>query len=208
LFYRQPSADVLLSPNDLDLSYLSQAKVLHFGSLLMASEPSGRATKSAIELALQAGLLLSYDVNLRLNFWKDRATALENIAKPLDKVHMLKVNRAELEFLTGIDDPLKGSAQLWQANLKLLVVTLDAEGCFYRTANFYGFVPAVPVTVIDTVGAGDAFMAGLLSGIWAKDFNFSDENTVKFACARAVKAGAVAVSRKGTISSLPHRHEV
>jgi fructokinase len=208
LFYRNPSADILLDANDIDSDYIAQAKVLHFGSLLLAVEPSQSATYRAMEVAEANGLYLSYDVNFRASVWPDSAVAKAKIAKPLDKVNILKINRSELELLTDENDPPKGSAQLWRDNFKLIVITLDAEGCFYRTANATGTVPSFPVEVVDTVGAGDGFMAGLLKGLWAHDFNFADEKTIQTACRHAVGAGAIAVNRKGAIDSLPTASEL
>ena len=208
LFYRNPSADTLLEPAELNHAYIQQAQVLQFGSLLLASEPSASATYHALRLASDAGVLLSYDINLRVSGWSDEATARAKVTTPLAFAHILKLNRHELDFLTGDDRPETATQKLWSSNLALIVVTMDKTGCFYRTAQASGFVATFPVQAIDTVGAGDGFMAGLLDGLRRGDFDFENEALIKQACRQANAVGALATTRNGAIPSLPERAEV
>lgn len=207
LFYRQPSADTLLAPEDIDQNYLAGAKVLQFGSLLLATEPSASATFRALKIATEAGLLLSYDLNLRLSNWPDEDHARTTVNQPLAYANIIKLNRHELGFLTGETDPEVGTARLWQAHFKLIVVTMDKSGCFYRTPDSHGFVPSRPVQAVDTVGAGDGFMAGVLDGLRRADFAFDDQS-VQLACRQAVAVGALTVSKPGGIPAMPFRQEV
>ncbi len=208
LFYRQPSADTMLQPDDIDQNYLTGAKLLQFGSLLLATEPSASATFHALKLAREAGMILSYDLNLRLTNWPDETEALRAVKQPLDYAHIVKLNRPELDFLTGESDPEAGTAQLWQDHFRLIVITLDKEGCFYRTATSHGFIASRPVKAVDTVGAGDGFMAGLLDGLRRSGFAFEDEQKVRLACRQAVAVGALTVSKPGGIPAMPFRREV
>lgn len=208
LFYRQPSADTMLQPDDIDEKYLGGAKLLQFGSLLLATEPSASATFHALEVARKAGLILSYDLNLRLSNWPDEDAALQAVKSPLEYAQIVKLNRHELGFLTGDTDPEKGTAQLWRDHFKLIVITMDKEGCFYRTANSHGFVASRPVKAVDTVGAGDGFMAGLLDGLRRGKFAFDNEEKVRQACRQAVAVGALTVTKPGGIPALPYRREV
>jgi sugar/nucleoside kinase (ribokinase family) len=208
LFYRNPSADTLLEPQDLDPAYFAGAKLLQFGSLMLATEPSATATLYAFKLAQEAGLLLSYDLNLRLSFWKDRETALAGVSRPLEYAHIVKLNRAELTFLTGESDIEAACRKLWRDQFKLVVITLDKDGCYYQTATAHDFAPAFPVTVMDTVGAGDGFLAGLLAQLWRDNFNFDDRAAVERACRQAAAVGAIVVGRSGGIPSMPAAQEV
>lgn len=208
LFYRRPSADIRLHPDDIAIAYLEPARVLHFGSLLLATEPSGAATRYAIELAHRAELLLSYDVNLRLSGWPDEATARRGINLSLEFTQIVKMNRAELAFLTGVDAPEEGTRKLWRENFKLLVVTLDNEGCYYRTATATGHIAGFNKQAVDTLGAGDGFMAGLLDGLRRGNYAFDDTNLVIKACWQGCAVGALTVLRQGAISALPDRQEV
>lgn len=208
LFYRNPSADTMLRPEDIKPDYLRQAKVLQFGSLLLATEPSGEATRYALQVAREAGLILSYDLNLRLAAWPDEATLRTGVTFPLQFASIVKVNRAELVFLTGEDDLEAGSRKLWQDNFKLLVVTLDKEGCFYRNSATQGYVAGFEAHPVDTVGAGDGFMAGLLDELRRGGYAFGDETLVRRSCRQGNAVGALAVSRQGAIPALPSREEV
>lgn len=207
LFYRQPSADTMLQPEDIDHAFLAGAKVLQFGSLLLATEPSASATFHALQAATQAGLLLSYDLNLRLTNWPDEDAARISVNQPIGFANIMKLNRHELGFLTGETDPEAGTARLWQDQFRLVVITMDKSGCFYRTANSHGFVPSRPVQAVDTVGAGDGFMAGLLDGLRRANFAF-DDGSVQMACRQAVAVGALTVSKPGGIPAMPYRQEV
>jgi fructokinase len=208
LFYRQPSADTMLQPADIDRDYLTGAKLIQFGSLLLATEPSASATFHVLEVARQAGVLLSYDLNLRLTNWPDEAAARRSVNHPLDYTHIVKLNRHELGFLTGESDPEAGTARLWREHFRLIIVTMDKTGCFYRTAQGSGFVPARPVKAVDTVGAGDGFMAGLLDGLRRTGFAFEQDEQVRLACRQAVAVGALTVSKAGGIPAMPYRQEV
>ncbi|KAJ0816380.1 putative fructokinase [Helianthus annuus] len=91
-----------------------------------------------MEVAKDAGALLSYDPNLRLPLWPSPEEAREKIMSIWDKAEVIKVSDNELEFLTGsdkIDEEVAMS--LWHPNLKLLLVTLGDKGCNYYTKVMY-----------------------------------------------------------------------
>ena len=97
-------------------------------------EPCRSAHLKAMEVAKEAGALLSYDPNLRLPLWPSPEEAREQIMSIWEKADVIKVSDVELEFLTGnpkIDD--ENALTLWHSNLKLLLVTLGEHGCRYYT---------------------------------------------------------------------------
>jgi sugar/nucleoside kinase (ribokinase family) len=208
LFYRKPSADTMLATTDINPEYIAQAKALHFGSLMLATEPSGEATRFALQVARENKLILSYDINLRLAGWRDEATARAGVSYPLDFATIVKVNRPELAFLTGVDDPAEGTAKLWRENYGLIIVTLDKDGCYYRTANASGKVAGFEAKSVDTVGAGDGFIAGVLDMLNRGGFAFGNEALIRKACLQGNAVGSLAVSRQGAIPSLPARPKV
>ncbi|KAE8125262.1 hypothetical protein FH972_020093 [Carpinus fangiana] len=116
-----------------------------------------------MEVARDAGALLSYDPNLRLPLWPSPEEAREQIMSIWDEADVIKVSDVELEFLTKSDKIDDASAlSLWHPNLKLLLVTLGDHGCRYYTKNFHGAVEVFPVKTVDTTGAGDSFVGALL----------------------------------------------
>ncbi|KPV44425.1 PfkB family carbohydrate kinase [Alicyclobacillus ferrooxydans] len=163
-FYRNPSADVMLEPDDVDPELLSQTKLFHFGSVSMTADPSRTATLASVRAARNAGAIISYDPNLRLSLWKDQEAAKEVILGAMQYADVLKVSDEELRFLTGetgIEDGIEVLRRYHQCAITL--VTLGAEGCYYSAACGSGSVPSYAVHAIDTTGAGDAFVGAFVS---------------------------------------------
>ncbi|KAL8479558.1 hypothetical protein ACS0TY_026455 [Phlomoides rotata] len=141
MFYRNPSADMLFKPEELNLELIRSAKVFHYGSISLIVEPCRAAHLKAMDEAKKAGALLSYDPNLRLPLWPSAEYAKEQIMSIWDKADVIKVSDNELEFLTGsnkIDDA--SAMSLWHNNLKLLLVTLGEKGCRYYTKVHLPFI--------------------------------------------------------------------
>lgn len=113
---------------------ICQAKVFHYGSISLIVEPCRSAHLKAMEVAKDAGCLLSYDPNLRLPLWPSAEEARKQILSIWEKADLIKVSDVELEFLTGSDKIDDASAlSLWHPNLKLLLVTLGEHGSRYYT---------------------------------------------------------------------------
>ena len=110
-FYRDPSADVKLSVEDIRAEQLKNTKFLHFGSVSLTTDPARSATLYAAKTARENGALISYDPNYRASLWSDEATAIERMLEPLPMVDVLKVSDEELPLLTGTSDL---EAKFWQ----------------------------------------------------------------------------------------------
>ncbi|KAJ1387848.1 Ribokinase-like [Sesbania bispinosa] len=204
MFYRNPSADMLLTPEDLNLELIRSAKVFHYGSISLIVEPCRSAHLKAMEVAKEAGCLLSYDPNLRLPLWPSPEEARQQILSIWDKADVIKVSDVELEFLTGSDKIDDASAlSLWHPNLKLLLVTLGEHGSRYYTKNFHGSVEAFHVNTIDTTGAGDSFVGALLSKIVDDQSILEDEPRLREVLKFANACGAITTTKKGAIPALP-----
>jgi sugar/nucleoside kinase (ribokinase family) len=203
--FRQLGAYRLLHPDEINSDWLCKVAVLQFGSILLATEPGASATRKALQIATENAIPLVYDVNMRLPAWTNHETARAGMLTPLPLCDVVKLNQPELAFLTGERDVARAAAQLWQPKTHLLVVTLGAEGCYYRTANFEGFVAGYTVKVTDTVGCGDAFMAALINRLFPIDnsFDFDDSEALERVCRYANAAGAFAATRTGAIPAMP-----
>ncbi|KAK4370704.1 hypothetical protein RND71_010179 [Anisodus tanguticus] len=204
MFYRNPSADMLLTPEELNLDLIRSAKVFHYGSISLIVEPCRSAHLKAMEVAKEAGALLSYDPNLRLPLWPSADEARTQIKSIWDKADVIKVSDVELEFLTGsdkIDD--ESAMSLWHPNLKLLLVTLGEKGCNYYTKKFHGSVEAFHVKTVDTTGAGDSFVGALLTNIVDDQAILEDEARLKEVLRFACACGAITTTKKGAIPALP-----
>jgi sugar/nucleoside kinase (ribokinase family) len=101
MFYRHPSADMRLTPDDIPKDLIQQATIFHYGSISLISEPGRSATCHALDLARESSLLISYDPNLRLGLWASQERAKQEILAGMRSANLVKINDDELEFLTG-----------------------------------------------------------------------------------------------------------
>ncbi|CAD5192718.1 unnamed protein product [Musa acuminata subsp. malaccensis] len=209
MFYRNPSADMLLTAAELNVDLIRNGAIFHYGSISLIAEPCRSAHLKAMELAKESGALLSYDPNLRLPLWPSPEEARKQILSIWDKADIVKVSGAELEFLTGHDSVEDEVAlRLWRPSLKLLLVTLGDKGCKYFTKDFRGIVGSFTVKQVDTTGAGDAFVGALLQGIIEDQSALQDEKKLRQVLRFANACGAITATKKGAIPSLPSASEV
>ncbi|PKA56263.1 Fructokinase-1 [Apostasia shenzhenica] len=209
LFYRHPSADMLLTPKELHLEVIRRAAVFHFGSISLIAEPSRSAHLTAMEEAKKAGALLSYDPNLRLALWPSQEEAKIQVMSIWDQVDIVKVSDNELAFLTS-NASLEDNAvmSLWRPNMKLLVVTLGKDGCKYYTKNFHGAIASIKVKAVDTTGAGDSFVGAMLWGIVKDLSSLQDEGKLREVLRFANAFGAITTTKNGAIPAMPRKAEV
>ncbi|URE10819.1 ribokinase [Musa troglodytarum] len=204
MFYRNPSADMLLTEGELNLDVITRAAVFHYGSISLITEPCRSAHLKAMEVAREAGALLSYDPNLRLPLWPSAEAAREQILSIWDQADIIKVSDVELEFLTGqesVEDDVV--LTLWRPAFKLLVVTLGEKGCKYYTKDFRGSLDGYAVDTVDTTGAGDAFVGAMLRKIVDDQTVLQDEGKLREVLKFANACGAITTTEKGAIPALP-----
>ncbi len=210
MFYRNPSADMLYTTDDVDrhAAAIMAAKCFHYGSISLIGEPSRSAALHAIALAQRAGALISYDPNLRLPLWPSAEAARSGMLSAWAYAHVIKVSEEELEFLTDLSDVDAAVKQLWHTNLRALFITRGKNGCYYYTPKFNGTVDGFSVTAVDTTGAGDGFVAGLLKGLLDQPQAFEDEAALRTICRYANAVGAITTTKRGAIPALPTDGEV
>lgn len=208
LFFRHPSADQYLAPEELDEAYLAGARILHIGTLSLVGGPAREATLRALRVAGGAGALRSLDVNLRLDAWPSAARAREVALAAGADVEVVKVSADELEFLAGGVGPAAAAGVMGPAT-RLVVVTRGAGGADYHLADGRrGSVSGFAVEAIDTTGAGDAFVAGLLAGLSTDPSALADPEALRAVLRRANACGALATLRLGAIPALPSLDEL
>ncbi len=201
MFYRHPSADMLMTPDDVRFDVIDRAKVFHYGSITMISEPSRSALLAALRYAKENGKLISYDPNLRLSLWSSEEAAREGMLMGMDFAHVLKVSDEELDFLTGDE----GVEALWRDDMQLILVTHGKGGVTAFTRQHSVHVPGFEVQAVDTTGAGDGFVSGLLVKLYeAGGIPENLEGALRFANA----VGALTTTKRGAIPALPTRDAV
>ncbi len=200
MFYRHPAADMLMTIDDIKLDLLDDAKIFHFGSITMIHEPSRSATLAAAQAALDKGLTVSYDPNLRSPLWESDDHAREGMLLGFDYADIVKISDVELAFLGGDLDAL------WRDRTKLLLVTAGEKGATAHTRAGSVQLDGFDVVSVDTTGAGDAFVTGMLVGV-LENPDYTNLETLKGMLRLANAAGAIATTQKGAIPSLPTRTE-
>ncbi len=213
IFYRDPGADMFLSESDIDTDYLADCRIFHHGSISLISEPNRAATLVARRAAASAGALISYDPNIRLSLWPDAETARKGVRAALEGADIVKASTEELTFITGTNDMDKGCSLILDMGVKLVTVTLGAAGSYYRTLAASGQIPGFKVHVVDTTGAGDAFVAGVLAGLLpfvkqGREICNLDKEDYHVVLRLANAVGALVTTERGVIPSLPAKGEV
>ncbi|UQS24390.1 sugar kinase [Amycolatopsis thermalba] len=208
-YYRRGSAASRLSPSDIEASVVEQADVVHLTGITAALGPGPRKTLDhVIGLARAAGTLVSFDVNHRATLWPpaEAGPVLARLAAAADVVF---AGPAEAALLLGRDLPGEPSFELGEdlarelakTGPRTVVVKLGALGSVALHGGEVHRAEAVPVTVVDPVGAGDAFVAGYLCGL------VSGEPVP--GCLRLGNAAGAAVCRvPGDWEGLPARDEL
>lgn len=212
-FYRDPGADTMLKPVDIDLNLIKSSRVFHFGSLSLTNEPSKSATLKAVEYAKDNGCIISYDPNLRPALWKSLQQATEEITSVLKHADILKISEEEMEFITGETDLEEGSHKIYSKyGIEVILVTRGSKGCFFRFKEFTGSKPTfTELKTIDTTGAGDAFLGGFLYSLQSKGISELRELSYSLLEQTVVFSNAVAslcTTRKGAIPAMPGLEEV
>lgn len=209
-FYRHPSADMLMTPDDVATDIIDSAKVFHFGSITMITSPAKEATLAAAQHAKEGGKLITYDPNLRLALWSDAEAARAGMRTGLEYAHVVKVSDEEVDTILNTGEKLLDWFDTFE-QLQLILFTHGRDGATAYTrggkeANHGGY----QVESVDTTGAGDSFVAGVIVNLLeqlgdgdayeAVDYN----KLLIFANA----SGAMATMGRGAIPSLPTRQQV
>lgn len=208
-FYRHPGADIQLSPDEIDADYIQSAELFHYGSVSLSHSPTREATLKAIQCAKSAGAFISYDPNLRLMLWDNADDAKHWIWEVMPYAGVVKISEEEWKFVTGDVELTSGIERILGLGVKLLVVTLGERGCYYTNGNAEGYVDGFAVEVVDTLGAGDAFVAAMLTKlIQSPDLTSLEKGQLDAVMRYANAAGALATQKVGVIPALPSHSNI
>lgn len=209
-FFINPSADQMLEQKELNKALFEDHKILHFGSISMIQEPVKQATKFAVELAREKGMIVSFDPNLRPALWPSQEQAKQTIISMLNQVDLLKISEEELEFITGESNIEAGIEKMGDYQVPLMLVTFGGEGSYVVKNGEYVQVPAMKVDAIDTTGAGDAYVSGILHSLNETDKTLEELTLeqVKQMAEFASVSGGLAASNKGAMTALPTSEQV
>lgn len=198
-YYRKHSAASFLSPADISEEYIANAKYLYLTGITPAlSQSCCDSIFYAIEIAKKHGVKVVFDPNVRRKLWSDdeARTTLTKIIKMAD---IVLPGLSEGAFLLGTEDCEEMAELFHQHGVGTVVIKLGEKGAYYSTQSEKKFVESFKVEkVVDPVGAGDGFAAGLLSGLLN---GLPLEEAVTRGCA----IGAIVTTVNGDIEGLPDR---
>ena len=213
LFYRNPGADILLRPDEIDETYVQSAEVFHYGSCSLSHRPVRDATLRAIQYAKEADAFISYDPNLRLVMWDAPEDAKHWIWEVMPYANVVKAADEEWEFITDTPELEEGSERILETGVELVIVTLGEHGCYYNNGSHQGYVDGFKVDVVDPLGAGDGFVAAMLTQIMDSAEGVGklpelDDNQLQAIMRYANAAGALTTQKIGVIPALPTASEI
>lgn len=211
LFYRHPGADTQLRPADLPLDLLRGCRALHVCSVSLSTEPVRSATVAALEAARAGGALISFDPNWRAPLWPVPAEGTARIRAALAFADVVKVADEELEMVAGTADRDAALDALLAAGPRLAIITGGRAGAWAATASgARASAPGYPVATVDTLGAGDAFVAGALQWLLGPGGGRLDlgAEQLQTLLRRANAAGALTTTRLGVIPALPNPGQI
>ncbi|HOM02041.1 MAG TPA: carbohydrate kinase [Acetivibrio sp.] len=205
-FYRKHCADVSLDAGELNKDLLRTCRFLHFGAVSLTDEPSRTATLEAARIAKEAGAIISYDPNYRPALWDDEREACKYMLKAMEYADLVKVSEEELLLLTKSGDFSLGADKLLAMGPKAIFVTCGEKGSYAFTKSCYAHHGGYNVKVVDTTGAGDAFVGAMLWQL--RDMSLEEifqicaekwEELLAFSNA----AGSIVTTKKGAIPAMP-----
>jgi fructokinase len=210
-------ADLMLSAAETALAPTEDARFLHMGTLILSGEPSGPAAMATLHRARSAGTLIAIDLNLRIHLWRSPEALADAVRKVVPLADVIKLSSDECSFVTGFGEPLTAARILLDRGPRLVVVTCGPAGCVWarRTGASVesGTIPARRAAVVDTTGAGDGFLALLLTGLARRyrageDGLSMDSDRLTRLLALAGEAGTRVCERVGAVAGLPTAKEM
>lgn len=203
-FYRKPSADMLLSKDEVADIPFESGDILHFCSVDLIEAPVKYAHKQVIEDAVKHGAVISFDPNVRLPLWPDEASCRDTIQAFIPLADIVKVSDEELTFITGIEDEEAALQSLFQGRVNRVIYTKGKKGAMLLTKDFTVSHGGFKVEAIDTTGAGDAFIGSFIHQLTKRDTQdvLTEEDYRKMLTFSNAFA-ALTTTKHGAVESLP-----
>ncbi|SFT78362.1 fructokinase [Kosakonia arachidis] len=205
-FMVRPGADLFLSVDDLPP--FQRSEWLHCCSIALSAEPSRSTTFTAMRRIRSAGGFVSFDPNIRHDLWADPPQLHDALSQAFTLADVVKLSEEELAFFSGLADIDASMQQLAERfSIPLLLVTQGKAGVKACLRGALSTWPTRPVISVDTTGAGDAFVAGLL---WELAQHGLPDNPAQLGArlVTAQRCGALATTAKGAMTALPYHHQL
>lgn len=205
-FMVRPSADLFLETADLPC--WRHGEWLHLCSIALSAEPSRTSAFTAMTAIRHAGGFVSFDPNIREDLWQDEHLLRLCLRQALQLADVVKLSEEEWRLISGKTQNDRDICALAKDyEIAMLLVTKGAEGvvvCYRGQVHHFA---GMSVNCVDSTGAGDAFVAGLLTGLSSSGLS-TDEREMRRIIDLAQRCGALAVTAKGAMTALPCRQEL
>ncbi|MGG0473031.1 sugar kinase [Priestia aryabhattai] len=202
-YFRKNSAASHLHPSDFNQNYFLAAKHMHMTGIPLAVSASMREfALYALTSMKAAGRTVSFDPNLRPTLWTSKEEMIFIINEAAKQANYVLPGIEEGKILTGYKNAEDIASYYLDAGVELVVIKLGEQGAFFKTAREQGMVEGIKVKqIVDTVGAGDGFAVGLLSGLL-------QNNSLTQSVMRANAIGSLAVQSPGDNDGYPTEQQL
>jgi 2-dehydro-3-deoxygluconokinase len=201
-YYRRGSAGSRLCREDVPAERIAQAKLLHITGITPAlSETAADAVRYAVDCAQEAGTLVSFDLNYRAALWSPEEAGKE-YRRIIPRADIVFAGDAEAAMAVGdAENPWDLARRINELGAAQAVIKLGADGCVAIVDGTPHSQEAIPIRAVDTVGAGDAFVAGYIA-------EMLNDRDVPQRLLTAVRTGAFACLVPGDWEGMPRRTEL
>ncbi len=210
-FYRDNAADTRLELKDIENLDYEKFNIFHFGSIALIGEPTSSTLTRLFDNFVSGDLVTSFDPNIRLSLIKNSENYNNLVKNIIKKVDILKMSDDDLYYLTEKKNVEEAIMTLSVKEGAILFVTLGSEGSLVYKDGIIERVPGYKVKVVETVGCGDSFMAGILYKLrdFSKDelSNITVEELAEYADF-ANKCAAIVATKQGAANAMPSLSEV
>ncbi|ANU14280.1 Fructokinase [Planococcus halocryophilus Or1] len=205
--YVNETPDLQVTGKQLNTKSFEQASSFHFCSGTLFHPDARETTRKAIELSKEHNVICTYDVNIRPLRWESEGHCRQIVMKFLPTADIIKLTTEELAFLMKTDSLEEGIERLSANAIPLVFVTDGENGTYAVFQDQTIHVPVIPVQPVDTTGAGDAFMAGIIRHVYLNGFPKTRQEVIE--CADfGNRMGAHCATKAGALTAMPRIEEM
>ena len=213
-FYRNPSADLLFRADEFQPQWFAEPGILHICSNTLTTPEIAAVTLAGVQMARAHGWLISFDLNLRHNLWAAGAAETAPVWRLVAEATLLKMSKEELHYMCGDASEEATIKRLFDSPAQLLLITDGGQPLrvLVRTADGFREDSLTPpaVQMVDSTGAGDAFVGGLLYQLAVADIAAdglaafcADHDGLMQALLFAARCGGYAAAHYGAFAAMP-----
>ncbi|MFW6265822.1 MAG: carbohydrate kinase family protein [Halanaeroarchaeum sp.] len=202
-FFADETATFAMEPGTVSEETLSDIEWVHAGGVTLFTEPSRSATLDLLERANEHGCTVSFDPNTRPDLWPDESVLVETLEEAIGLADVVKTDQEDLSVLVEASDEGAVAQAVLDMGPHTVLLTRGGEGAMARATGDAPWGPAdaefggYDVDVVETTGAGDAFVAGTITALGLQGQSLSDG--LRYASA----VGALATTATGAMAGLP-----